>query len=208
MPTLTDAPTTVATPTRLRLAKLITDVLSPAVLVALLTLTVAWNAAAGLAQALTVGLIAAAAGSFIPIAYILRGVRKGRWTDKHVRVRAQRKLPILACLISTVLGTVVLYLVDAPRQLIALIIAMVASLAVAAPVTVLLRWKISVHALVAAGTTAALTVIFGPFGLVTAPVAVAVCWSRVVLRDHTLLQVIGGTIVGTAAMTFLFPVLS
>lgn len=191
----------------IRLARLITEVLSPAVLVATLTLVVAWHSATSTAQALAVGLVAAAAGSLIPITYILRGVRRGRWTDHHVGVREQRKLPILICVLSTAVGAAVLTTIGAPRQLIALVVAMVAALLVAWPVTLLLRWKISIHALVAAGTTTALAVAFGPLAFVTAPAAVAVCWSRVVLRDHTLGQVIAGATVGTAAMALLFPCL-
>lgn len=204
MPATTVEPA--ATPAT-RLAKLVTDVLSPAVLVATLALIVAWHSATNTAQALAVGLVAAVAGSFIPITYILRGVRHGRWTDHHVGVREQRKLPILICVLSTAAGAVVLATIGAPQQLIALVIAMVAALLVAWPVTLLLRWKISIHALVAAGTTTALTVIYGPLALVTAPIAAAVCWSRVVLRDHTLGHVVAGAAVGTAAMALLFPAL-
>lgn len=197
-------PTTTLT---IRFARLITDVLSPAVLVATLTLVVAWHSATSTAQALAGGLVAAAAGSIIPITYILRGVRQGRWTDHHVGVREQRKLPILICVLSTAAGAAVLATIGAPRQLIALVVAMVAALLIAWPVTLWARWKISIHALVAAGTTTALSVTFGPLALVTAPAAAAVCWSRVVLRDHTLGQVVAGGAAGTAAMALLFPCL-
>jgi len=196
-----------ARPRRQRVAQLITDVLSPAVLVAGLLLVVAWHSATSAAQALLLGLVAAAAGSFVPITYILRGVRRGRWTDRHVKVREQRKLPILVCLISTLVGTVLLYAVGAPRELVALIASMVASLVLTWPVTVMLRWKVSVHALVAAGAAGALGVVFGPVAWLAWPIAAVVCWSRVVLRDHTVRQVIVGSIIGAVATCALFPAL-
>lgn len=190
-----------------RAAKLLTEILSPAVLVATVLLAVAWHAADTPGQALLWGLIAAAAASFIPITYIVRGVRRGHWTDKHVGDRAQRKLPLLVCLLSTAAGTVTLALAGAPRELLALIASMVAALVVAVPVTLIARWKISIHALVAAGTAVALVVVGGPALLVTWPLAAAVGWSRVHLRDHTTAQVVAGAVVGACATGLLFPAL-
>lgn len=188
-------------------ARLLTEVLSPAVLVAGILLAVAWHAAESLPRALVWGLAAAAAASFIPIAFIIRGVRRGSWTDWHIGVRHQRKLPLLVCLGSTALGTLALALAGAPRELLALIACMAAALAVAAPITLLARWKISIHALVAAGVAVTLTVVFGPVLFVSYPIAAAVCWSRVHLRDHTAAQVLAGAAVGAAATGILFPAL-
>ena len=190
-----------------RAARLLTEILSPAVLVATVLLAVAWHAADTPGQALLWGLIAAAAASFIPITYIVRGVRRGHWTDKHVGERAQRKLPLLVCLLSTAAGTLTLAVAGAPRELLALIASMVAALVVAVPVTLLARWKISIHALVAAGTAVALVVVGGPALLVTWPLAAAVGWSRVHLRDHTPAQVLAGAVVGACATGLLFPAL-
>ena len=190
-----------------RAARLLTEVLSPAVLVATVLLAVAWHAADTPGQALLWGLIAAAAASFIPITYIVRGVRRGHWTDKHVGERSQRKLPLLVCLFSTAAGTLALGLAGAPRELLALIASMVAALLVAVPVTLIARWKISIHALVAAGTAVALIVVAGPALLLTLPVAAAVGWSRVHLGDHTAAQVTAGAVVGACATGLLFPAL-
>ncbi|WP_435831018.1 phosphoesterase PA-phosphatase [Polymorphospora rubra] len=190
-----------------RVAKLVTDVLSPAVLVAGLLLGVAWHSSPDPAQALKWGLIAAGAASFLPITYIIRGVRRGRWADAHVSVREHRSLPLLVCLLSTAVGAGCLYLAGAPRELLVLIGCMVAALAVAVPVTLLLRWKISLHALVAAGTAIALTVLVSPYFVATWPVAALVGWSRVRLRDHTLAQVLAGAATGVAATGVLLPAL-
>ena len=191
-----------------RLARLLTEVMSPGILVAALLLAVAWRSATSVSQAITMGLIAAAAASFLPVLYILRGVRRRRWTDKHVVVHSQRRLPLLVVLLSTAGGTAALALAGAPRQLLALIASMLASLLVAVPVTVFLRWGISLHALVAAGTVAALCVVFGPALAAALPVAVAVCWARVRLGEHTAGQVVAGGLLGIAATGLLFPVLA
>ncbi|GIE83189.1 hypothetical protein Aph02nite_91390 [Actinoplanes philippinensis] len=190
-----------------RAARLLTEVLSPAVLVAGVLFAVAWASVESPASALLMGVIAAAAASFLPIAYILYGVRRGAWTDRHVGVRAQRTLPMLVCLGSTACGAVALALAGAPRDLLALIVCMAAALLVATPITLLARWKISIHSLVAAGTAVTFTVVFGWALLFTWPMAAAVGWSRVQLRDHTTAQVLAGALVGACATGLLYPAL-
>ncbi len=190
-----------------RVALVFTEVLSPAVLVAVVLFAVAWDSAESPMSALVMGVIAAAAASFLPIAYILRGVRRGAWTDRHVGERAQRTLPMLVCLGSTASGTLALAAVGAPRDLLALIACMAAALVVATPITSLARWKISIHSLVAAGTAVTFTVVFGWALLFTWPLAGAVGWSRVRLGDHTQAQVLAGAVVGACATGLLYPTL-
>ncbi|GIE34642.1 hypothetical protein Ait01nite_076870 [Actinoplanes italicus] len=190
-----------------RAARLLTEILSPAVLVATVLFAVAWASAESPMSALVMGVIAAAAASFLPIAYILHGVRRGAWTDRHVGVRAQRTLPMLVCLGSTASGTLALAAVGAPRDLLALIACMAAALVVATPITLLAHWKISIHSLVAAGTAVTFTVVFGWALLFTWPLAAAVGWSRVHLRDHTAAQVLAGALVGACATGLLYPAL-
>jgi membrane-associated phospholipid phosphatase len=190
-----------------RVARLLTEVLSPAVLVAMVLLVVAWSSAESAGQALAMGGTAAAAASFIPITFILAGVRRGHWSDWHVTVREHRRLPLLVCLGSTALGAAGLALIGAPRDLLALIACMAAALLVAAPITLLLRFKISIHGLVAAGVAVTFVVMYGAALLVTWPIAAAVCWSRVRLGDHSSAQVLAGAAVGAAATGLLFPLL-
>ncbi|MFI1996564.1 phosphoesterase PA-phosphatase [Actinoplanes sp. NPDC020271] len=191
-----------------RAARLLTEALSPGILVAALLLTVAWHASASTAQAITTGLIAAAAASFLPMYYILLGVRRRRWSDKHVTDHSQRRWPLLIILLSTAGGVVALAAAGAPRQLLALIVSMVAALLIAVPVTVVLRWGISLHALVAAGTATALIVVFGPAFAAGLPLAAAVGWARVRLGEHTTAQVLAGAAAGAAATGLLFPLLA
>jgi hypothetical protein len=43
------------------------------------------------------GLVAALSGSVLSMLFVLRGVRRGRLTDHHLRLREQRALPLLVC---------------------------------------------------------------------------------------------------------------
>lgn len=188
-----------------RLARVLTEVLAPAHLVAALVLAVAWRYATSPAQALVSGLLAALFASIVPITYVLRGVRQQRWSDRHVRKREERSRPILFGIASVTVGVVVLGLVGAPRELRALVIAMVVGLVTALLVT--LFWKISVHVAVAAGTVTILVLVFGTPMLALTPLIAAVAWARVALGDHTVAQTIAGAVQGAVVAATIYPLL-
>jgi membrane-associated phospholipid phosphatase len=188
-------------PVRQRTARIVTEVFAPGVLVSVLLLAVGLHAAGG-PSGLLWGLLAALFASITPMAYILRGVRRGHWTDHHVTVREQRRLPLLVGLASVVVGLGLLIWLKAPRELLALVAAMVAGLGVTVLVTH--WWKISVHTAVAAGTVVVLTLVFGPWLLFLWAVVALIAWSRVELRDHTIGQVLGGIPFGAIVAGLIF----
>ncbi|MEH0842581.1 phosphatase PAP2 family protein [Micromonospora sp. CPCC 205711] len=176
-----------------RLARLVTEVTAPAVLVTALTVAVAWHGAGG-PHGLAWGLLATVFASGIPFAYIVGSVRRGRLTDHHVGLREQRRVPLLFGLASAAAGLALLAALGAPRPVLALVAAGVVGLVVA--VTVSHWWKMSIHSAVATGTVVVLALTFGPRLLVVAPLLPVVGWSRVRLRDHTVAQVVVGGAVG------------
>ncbi|MFJ2766084.1 hypothetical protein [Streptomyces prasinus] len=98
----------------------------------------------------------------------------------------------------------VLNVLDAPREVFALVIAMLVGLASALAVTV--RWQISVHNAVAGGTMMILVLVFGQVLVLPAVLFVAaIGWSCRVLKAHTLAQLVCGTALGSiAALVFTF----
>ncbi len=175
-------------------ARLVTEVLAPANLVAGLLLAVAWHSAPSVTARLAWGAGAALFAGVLPLVYLLRGARQGLWEDHHVGEREKRPAVILVILASVLLGTAIMVATGAPRELLALLGAMVAGLVVTLAVTLLC--KISVHAAVAAGTVVVLTLVFGSVASVLWALAALVCWSRVALGDHTVGQVLGGSLAG------------
>ncbi len=103
---------------------------------------------------------------------------------------------------SVLVGVALMLVFNAPRELLALMGAMVAGLIVTLAVT--LVWKISVHAAVAGGTVVILALVFGPVLNVLWLATAAVAWSRVELRDHTRAQAVAGMICGAAVATIAF----
>jgi membrane-associated phospholipid phosphatase len=75
-----------------------------------------------------------------------------------------------------------------------MLVGLVLSLAVTA------WWQISLHNSVAGGTVTVLALAFGPVVLAVSVVgAAAIGWSRLVLRAHTVAQVVAGTALGAAS---------
>ncbi|MFG3714600.1 phosphoesterase PA-phosphatase [Micromonospora sp. NPDC047730] len=186
-----------------RAARLVTEVLAPSVLVTVMPLVVAARATGSLGGVLRWGGAALVFCAVIPVGMVLYGVRRGWLTDRHIGDHTQRLRPLALGLASVAVGIALLAALDAPRLLVAL---MVATLVNGAVVTAVNHWwKLSVHAATAAGSVAVLVLLLGPALHALWSLVVAVAWSRVRLRDHTVAQVVAGAVAGAplTAATFL-----
>jgi hypothetical protein len=192
-------------PTADRTARLASEILAPAVLVALLMLVVGWHAGDQPGVSRWWGLPGALFAAGLPLVYVLRGVRQGRLSSHHIPEREDRRTPLLVGIASVVTGLLALVLLGAPREVVALLAAGGVGLAVFTVVTH--WWKMSIHAGVAAGTAATLIAIYGPFALVSAPLVLLACWARVRLSAHTTAQVVAGALVGALIAGTVFPAL-
>jgi membrane-associated phospholipid phosphatase len=132
--------------------------------------------------------------SVLPMAFLVRGARRGRWDGHWVRDREHRTVPLLMCLLSAAAGMVVMLVFDAPDEIVAVSWAMISTLVACLVIT--RWWKISVHATVAGGALAMLAFLYGPWLLALAPLVALVCWARVAVTDHTVAQVIAGAVLG------------
>ncbi|MBZ6205837.1 MULTISPECIES: hypothetical protein [Streptomyces] len=187
-----------------RSARLITEVLAPANLVITILVIIGWHSTTSLSGA-GWGLLAGLFCGGLPIAFIIAGARRGHWTDKHVKVRSQRWIPLGATLASVLVGTALLALLDAPQDVIALVFAMIAGLLLTMLVTI--WWKVSVHTAVASGVVSILAVAVSPWTLLGYAVVAAIAWSRASLRDHTPAQTIAGAVLGAVAAVSVFTAL-
>ncbi|GAA3508673.1 uncharacterized membrane protein (DUF4010 family) [Streptosporangium album] len=145
------------------------------------------------------GLVASALCGGVPAGVILAGVRSGRLDSHHLVDRASRTRPLLVAVVAVLVALVLLASLGAPRLLVATVTAMLAALALTVPIT--LRWKISFHAAVSAGTVMVLAQVLPAvpaLGVGTLVVA-TVCWARVRLRHHTPAQVAAGAVVGAGS---------
>lgn len=125
------------------------------------------------------GLLAAPFCGIVPYGILIFGARLGWWSDHHMGARKQRLVPravIIACVCA---GSATLVLLGAPRSMVALVVAMLATLFVTLAVTVVARWKISVHTAAAGGVVVLAPLTYGAHMLALVPLAALVAWSRV-----------------------------
>jgi hypothetical protein len=83
---------------------------------------------------------------------------------------------------------------------------MLASVAVLALVTVV--WKISIHCAVASGSVTILALTFGPLVLCGYVLVGLLGWARVTVRDHSVAQVVAGSVLGAAAAGLAYALLA
>lgn len=194
-----------------RLAKLISDVLAPWVVILGITAFVAVRA-----HAVRYGLILMVTASLAPIAVIAFSVAADKLTDIHV-VRREQRTAIFVLLVTLVGATTVWFAVGgAPVVMAALAATMLAVVVAAGLVTILGRFKVSMHTAVSSGTVviACGEVRHDAVALaVTAVVGIAVVAligvARVVVKGHTVGQAWSGAGLGTlCAMATFIPLLS
>jgi membrane-associated phospholipid phosphatase len=194
-----------SSPVTRRAAVCVSEVFAPANMVIALGLTVAWHATDSLPRGLGWGGLMVLFTGVIPYAFVLLGVRNGKWADHHIPDRAHRPVALLFGVASVFVGLGVLVALGAPREIVALAAANLVALSVALAVT--LVWKISIHVAVAFGAVVILILVFGPWLYLTGVAATAVAWSRLTLRAHTAAQVLGGAMVGAFLAGSVFGVL-
>lgn len=190
-----------------RAARLITDGMEPRNVIILVSLGIGLaqdNRLAGVLWALEAIVFAAV----IPVAYIKYGMRTGKWADRHVGQVQRRTLliPVIMASVATGIGGMLVF--HAPRDMVALVVSMLATLAVLLVPTKAWHWKISVHTAVAGGALAMLALAWGPLVWLTYPLVVVIAWSRISLRDHTLAQTIAGAAAGTVTAGLVFAALT
>jgi membrane-associated phospholipid phosphatase len=102
-------------------------------------------------------------------------------------------------------GTAIVAAAGAPTRVVAVTGTMLLGLVVGALVNA--KWRGSNHAAAAAGGATMLTILYGPWFLLAFAVAAVVAWSRVVLRRHSVGEVILGLTAGVAVSAVVLPLL-
>jgi membrane-associated phospholipid phosphatase len=176
-------------------AEWVTYLLEPKNWIIATTLAVGWHAAG--VKGLAWGAVAALFAGVLPMAFIKRGVRRGRWDDRNVGTKGARLIVLGFIIGSVAVGLALMVGFGAPTELSAYFACLLGSVAVLAAITTV--WKISIHCAVASGSVTIMALLFGPW-LIPAYLLVALTgWSRVVVKDHTTAQVVAGSLLGLVA---------
>jgi membrane-associated phospholipid phosphatase len=127
-----------------------------------------------------------------------------RISDLDMSLRSERELVFTAFVVFDFFGAVALWLIHAPKLMIAAMLGYFVSTLVVQYIT--RYWKISTHAI---GITAPLTVLTLLYGRQPLPFMVLipmVCWARVYLKAHTVAQVLAGVALAVLTTGFFFSV--
>lgn len=134
----------------------------------------------------------------IPGFYILWLLEAKKISDIHMANPQERKIPLLVAAVSSVIGAIVLYYLDAARPVFVISVVYAINSLLIAIITQ--WWKISVHTGMFASIVTIMVITFGlPFAwfyLILVPLA----WSRIYRKRHTIWQTSAGAIL-TAALT-------
>ena len=179
-------------PFHIRFAQHISNILAPITISLPLVASVAFYRARDLATALLYALVTLFFLSLAPAIYVLIGVRQGKISDLEITNRSERAGPFLFSILSTIIGLFILLFTNAPKNLETLLFLTGVSGIIMTVTT--LWWKISIHASSLAGAATVLTILYGFVMLPTYLLVILVGWSRVVLRRHTVAQVIAGSL--------------
>jgi membrane-associated phospholipid phosphatase len=128
----------------------------------------------------------------------------GRTSDLDISDREERERVFGMFVGLYLLGTIVLYALQAPPMIVATMAGYTAAAGVMQYIT--RYWKISAHAV---GITAPLVVLIALYGLQPLPFLLLiplVGWSRVYLKAHSILQVCAGVALGFAAVFAFFKI--
>ena len=178
--------------TRLRAARLLTDIVDPKNVITVLCLLIGWKYGW---RGVGWGALAIVFCAVIPIAFIVITGEEKTFADRHVPERARRFKVVIPVIVLSVLSCLTLMVVGgAPAPILSMVGAMLATLAVLWPITK--YTKISFHTAVLTGALAMLGLLYGPWWILSAALVPLVAWSRAQLNDHTPGQTIAGAVLG------------
>jgi len=177
-----------------RVARPVSEVFAPVVVIPMCTFIVSIHGASSWPSGLALGAVAVFFAVALPYGVLLAWVRSGRVDDREVRVRAQRPAILAITLASVATGLGLLWWLDAPRDLFALMAAMVAGMACTLAISTF--WKISMHTSCLAGAITSLAILVTPWAAGLATTLPPIAWSRMLLKHHTKSQVVAGAALG------------
>lgn len=179
-----------ANPLHIHIARHTSNILSPMTVSFLAIILIVFYHAQNVPLALFHACIALLFLSIGPTIYIILCVRIGKLTDTDVSMRSQRTGPFLFGIGSAIAGLLALFFTHGPKNLITLLLITILSGILLMGIT--FWWKISLHASSLAGSLTMLAALYGAIVLPAFLLVALVSWSRVVLRRHTVGQVIAG----------------
>lgn len=180
---------------RLSWARIVSDLVSPPLVWAILVIPVALQYSQSTINAIFWAVLYAIFVSLLPILYVAYNVWRGNISDIHMKNRSERIRPLLVSILCTAIVWGLLKILGAPRAFPLLALMSLVQITIIALIT--RGWQISMHMMSIAGAVVAIGIIFNvSVGLLMIPLVPLVAAARLNLKRHTPAQVIAGTVIG------------
>lgn len=175
------------------LAFVISALFSPYVTAIVFITLISYYYAKNLAQFLPWMLTFSFFGVIIPGFYVLWLLETRKIQDIHISNHHDRKVPFLLAGLSSLLGALMLFLLDAVRPV--TVIAVAYAVNVIAVGLLTLFWKISIHTALFSSVATIIVMLFGPGFWWLYLILIPLAWSRIHRKRHTIWQAVAGSLI-------------
>lgn len=187
---------------RERIASLTSNILNPFLIGLVLILLLSFKSTPSALDAIKWSLISIAASILPVFGVIVYLVRSQKLETIFINVRKQRTKIYLLAAVCAGVGYVILYYLEAPKELIATFVAGLSAVVVFMCVNFL--WKISLHTALIAASVTVLIILYGSIAAVTVVLVPSIGWARIELKHHSLAQVAAGALLAASIVVVVF----
>ena len=185
-----------------KFARRMSQVLNPVSVLGIVIVLVSLKASGSGTWIVLCALIALFFTVFAPWFAVLHMRRRGEISELFIPERRDRLHPLFFFMASSYLGVGILYLIHSPPVLYALMACVAVQGTIALLIT--MRWKISLHAMGLWASFAIVIALYGSSGWWAVVPAGMASWARLVLRVHSVSQILVGSIVGAGVTVLIF----
>ena len=187
---------------RERIASLISNILNPFLVGLVLILLLSFKSTPSALDAVKWSLISVAASILPVFGVIVYLVRSQKFESAFINVRKQRTKIYLLAGVCAGVGCVILYYLEAPKELIVTFIAGFSAVVVFMCINFL--WKISLHTALITASVTVLIILYGSIAAATVVLVPLIAWARIELKHHSLGQVAAGALLAAVIVVVVF----
>ncbi len=187
---------------RERIASLTSNILNPFLVGLVLILLLSFKSTSSALDAVKWSLISVAASILPVFGVIVYLVRSQKLESTFINVRKQRTKIYLLASVCAGVGYVILYYLEAPKELITTFVAGLSAVVVFMCVNFL--WKISLHTALITASVTVLIILYGSIAVVAVVLVPLIGWSRIELKHHSLTQVVAGALLAAIIVVVVF----
>ena len=187
---------------RERITSLTSNILNPFLIGLVLILLLSFKSTPSVLDAIKWSLISIAASILPVFGVIIYLVRSQKLESIFINVRKQRTKIYLLAVVCAGVGYVILYYLEAPKELIATFVAGLSAVVVFMCVNFL--WKISLHTALIAASVTVLIILYGSIAAVTVVLVPLIGWARIELKHHSPAQVAAGALLAAVIVVVVF----